>query len=103
MLCGLSVGVLRRVLGLSGLAAVALHGQPGLQVLDNALQTLASFPLLLQLLSELLAVGFRLLQLHVQFFDLQTRRTRLDDDLCSIRRQNKGTVSEGARSPEQSI
>lgn len=94
MLCGLSVGVLRGVFGLSSLAVLGLHGQLGLQVLDDALQTLASFPLLLQLLSELLAVGFRLLQLHVQFLDLQTTRRFLGDGLCSIRRLNKGIVPE---------
>lgn len=81
VLCGLSVGLLRGVLGLSVLAVLGLHGQLGLQVLDNALQTLASFPLLLQLLSELLTVGFRLLQLHLQFFDLQPRRKFLDGAL----------------------
>lgn len=82
MLCGLSVGVRRRVLGVSGLAGLGLHGQLGLQVLDDALQALASLSLLLQLLSELLAVGFRLLQLHVQFIDLQSRGRFLDNSLC---------------------
>lgn len=79
MLCVLSVGVRRSVLGVAGLAVLGLHGQLGLQVFDDALQALASFSLLLQLFSELLAVGLRLLQLHVQFIDLQTRRRFSDD------------------------
>lgn len=87
MLRGRSVEVLRGVLGPAGLAVLGLHGQLGLQLLDHALQALASFPLLLQLLSELLAVGLRLLQLHVQFFDLQKKKPDAGDlDPLSVRK-----------------
>lgn len=70
VLCRLSVYVCVCVHGVSGVAAVGLHGQLSLQVFNNILQALPSFPLLLKLLSQLLTISFRLLQLHMQLLNL---------------------------------
>lgn len=70
MLCDLSVCVCISALGVSGGASVGLQGQLALKVFNNALQALPSFPLLQKLLPQLLAISFRLLQLHVQLLDL---------------------------------
>lgn len=72
--------------GVSGRAAVGLQGQLDLQVLDHTLQALASFSLLLELLSQLLPVGLGLLELHVQLFDLH-------DGQCAKRRRERIEVS----------
>lgn len=60
--------------GVSDRVAVGLQGQLDLQVLDNTLQALPSFSLLLELLPQLLPVGLGLLELHVQLFDLHNRQ-----------------------------
>lgn len=70
-MCGLSVRLCARVLAFSRKDAAGLQGQLGLQVFDDAFQALSSFSLLLQLPSQLLTIGFCLLQLHMKLFNLR--------------------------------
>lgn len=77
-LCGVSVFVCVCVPAVSGGTAVSLQRQLDLELLNDTLQTLPRLLLLLELLPQLLPVGLRLLELHVQLLNLQSNDRRAE-------------------------